>query len=72
MPIRPAVLVYNEQSRFLPPPGDPPFEIRSNLKAHWGRVWGIKIMWPHALGLCTVPGMYVVIRKRLKARSFAT
>jgi N-dimethylarginine dimethylaminohydrolase len=33
--------VYNETVRMFATPGDPPFEDETELRAHWGRAWGI-------------------------------
>ena len=33
--------VYNETVRMFATPGDPPFEDEAELRAHWGRAWGI-------------------------------
>ncbi|MEQ1520472.1 MAG: arginine deiminase family protein, partial [Aestuariivirga sp.] len=37
----PPVWVYNETIKMFATPGDPPFEDRHELEAHWGRAWGI-------------------------------
>lgn len=33
--------IYNETVRMFATPGDPPFEDKSELEAHWGRAWGL-------------------------------
>jgi len=33
--------IYNETVRMFATPGDPPFEDKNELRAHWGRAWGI-------------------------------
>ncbi|MBL8895396.1 MAG: amidinotransferase, partial [Rhizobiales bacterium] len=33
--------IYNETVRMFATPGDPPFEDEAELRAHWGRAWGI-------------------------------
>ena len=33
--------IYNETVRMFATPGDPPFEDGAELRAHWGRAWGL-------------------------------